>query len=104
MNRAKHEQPLELIELLKQNFLQNEDGKWYVPDHNKATDLEKVRQRALLREFKEYAESSGRLRVFRSRSGARRLRPTVSSVRTTRPSSRLLKGCPKTCCAKIPIY
>ena len=66
MNRAKHEQPLELIELLKQNFLQDEDGKWYVPDHNKATDLEKVRQRALLKEFKEYTESTGRLRVFRS--------------------------------------
>jgi len=57
MNRAKHEQPLELIELLKQNFLQDEDGKWYVPDHNKASDLEKVRQRALLKEFKEYTES-----------------------------------------------
>ena len=66
MNRAKHEQPLELIELLKQNFLQDPDGKWYVPDHNKASDLEKVRQRALLKEFKEYTESTGRLRVFRS--------------------------------------
>ncbi|GAP13549.1 DNA methylase [Longilinea arvoryzae] len=66
MNRAKHEQPLELIELLKQNFLQDAEGKWYVPDHNKATDLEKVRQRALLKEFKEYTESSGRLKVFRS--------------------------------------
>ena len=66
MNRAKHEQPLELIEILKQNFLQDAEGKWYVPDHNKATDLEKVRQRALLKEFKEYTESAGRLRVFRS--------------------------------------
>lgn len=66
MNRAKHEQPLELIEILKQNFLQDTEGKWYVPDHNKASDLEKVRQRALLKEFKEYAESTGRLRVFRS--------------------------------------
>lgn len=66
MNRAKHEQPLELIEILKQNFLQNPEGKWYVPDHNKASDLEKVRQRTLLREFKEYTESAGRLRVFRS--------------------------------------
>jgi len=66
MNRAKHEQPLELIEILKQNFLQDEAGKWYVPDHNKATDLEKVRQKALLKEFKEYTESTGRLRVFRS--------------------------------------
>jgi predicted RNA-binding Zn-ribbon protein involved in translation (DUF1610 family) len=66
MNRAKHEQPLELIEILKQNFLQDGEGKWYVPDHNKASDLEKVRQRALLKEFKEYTESTGRLRVFRS--------------------------------------
>lgn len=66
MNRAKHEQPLELIEILKQNFLQDAEGKWYVPDHNKASDLEKVRQRALLKEFKEYTESTGRLRVFRS--------------------------------------
>jgi hypothetical protein len=66
MNRAKHEQPLELIELLKQNFLQDEDGKWYVPDHNKANDLEKIRARSLLKEFKEYTQSKGRLKVFRS--------------------------------------
>ncbi len=66
MNRAKHEQPLELIEILKQNFLQDENGKWYVPDHNKATDLEKVRQRTLLKEFKDYSESMGRLRQFRT--------------------------------------
>jgi len=66
MNRAKHEQPLELIEILKQNFLQDQEGRWYVPDHNKASDLEKVRQRTLLKEFKEYTESAGRLRVFRS--------------------------------------
>ncbi len=66
MNRAKHEQQLELIEILKQNFLQDQDGKWYVPDHNKASDIEKIRQRTLLREFKEYTESKGRLRVFRS--------------------------------------
>ncbi len=66
MNRAKHEQPMELIEMLKQNFLQDEAGKWYLPDHNKASDLEKVRQRTLLKEFKDYSESSGRLRLFRS--------------------------------------
>jgi hypothetical protein len=66
MNRAKHEQPLELIEILKQNFLQDTEGKWYMPDHNKASDLEKVRQRALLKEFKDYTEGTGRLKVFRS--------------------------------------
>lgn len=31
--------------------------KWYVPDPNKATDLEKLRDRALLKEFEEYRQS-----------------------------------------------
>lgn len=66
MRRAKHEKALELIEILEQNFLQDETGKWYVPDPNKASDLEKVRQRSLLREFKEYLEGRGRLRQFRT--------------------------------------
>jgi hypothetical protein len=40
--------------------------RWYVPDPNKAGDLEKLRERALLREFEEYRESSARrLKVFR---------------------------------------
>jgi DNA modification methylase len=66
MNRAKHEQPLELIEILKQNFLQDKDGNWYVPDHNKASDLDKMRQHSLLKDFKGYVESTGRLRQFRT--------------------------------------
>jgi hypothetical protein len=112
----KHEKPLELSELLEQNFLRY-DGKgpipkqivswmkqsaplrelishesrvtghgsedsgletqdprllreakdrWYVPDPNKAGDLEKLRERSLLREFEEYrASSQKRLKVFR---------------------------------------
>jgi len=40
--------------------------RWYVPDPNKAGDLEKLREKALLREFEEYRTSSQkRLRVFR---------------------------------------
>ena len=40
--------------------------RWYVPDSNKAGDLEKIRERALLREFDEYQESKQkRLKVFR---------------------------------------
>ncbi|MEW6546399.1 MAG: DNA methyltransferase [Bacillota bacterium] len=112
----KHEKPLELSELLQQNFLvydgrgpiptqlvawirQSErlrklvqeeltagraaeeivglvtqhpvliaaaKDRWYVPDPNKAGDLEKLRERALLREFEEYKASSQRcLRIFR---------------------------------------
>ena len=96
----KHEQPLELSELLEQTFLRY-DGtgevpsqihsylstnfkelrslssdapdlrakgkdRWYLPDPNKAGDLEKLRERALLREFEEYLTSSQkRLKVFR---------------------------------------
>ena len=96
----KHEKPLELSELLEENFLRY-DGKgevpsqihsylstnykelrnlskddpelkakakdrWYVPNPNKAADLEKLRERTLLREFKEYVESKNkRLKVFR---------------------------------------
>jgi DNA modification methylase len=40
--------------------------RWYVPDPNKAGDLEKLRERTLLREFQEYKDSKQkRLKVFR---------------------------------------
>ena len=51
-------------------------NRWYVPDLNKADDLNKVRERALLREFEEYrASTHKRIKVFRIeavRSGFRR--------------------------------
>jgi DNA modification methylase len=87
----KYEKPLELSELLEQNFLRFDgDGlvpeqihsylssnwsemrkkpkddpalrakakdRWYVPDPNKAGDLEKLRERSLLKEFWEYLPS-----------------------------------------------
>ena len=50
--------------------------RWYVPDPNKAGDLETLRERSLLREFDEYAASTAsRLRLFRLealRAGFRR--------------------------------
>ncbi|MFZ1551318.1 MAG: DNA methylase, partial [Anaerolineae bacterium] len=40
--------------------------RWYVPDPNKAGDLEKLREKALLKEFDAYRTSSQkRLKVFR---------------------------------------
>jgi hypothetical protein len=40
--------------------------RWYVPDPNKAGDLEKLRERSLLKEFEDYPTSSQkRLKVFR---------------------------------------
>jgi len=96
----KNEVPLDLRELLQQNFLIY-DGKghvpeqihaylssnwkdmrnmakddpalvakakdrWYVPDPNKQADLDKLRERSLLREFETYKESKQRkLKLFR---------------------------------------
>ena len=96
----KYEQPLELKEMLEENFLSydgngdvpsqihsylssnfhhlrglsKDDGilkaaaenRWYVADPNKAIDLEKLRERSLLKEFQDYAQPTmKRLKVFR---------------------------------------
>ena len=66
-----------LRNLAKDDPLLRDKGKdrWYVPDPRKAGDLEKVRERVLLREFDEYRETRKRLKRFRSeaiRAGFRR--------------------------------
>jgi hypothetical protein len=66
LHQANYELLPELDVLLDQNFLQDEDGRWYTPDPSKTSDLEKVRSKSLLREFDTYLEGTGRLRQFRS--------------------------------------
>jgi hypothetical protein len=39
--------------------------RWYVPDPNKAGDLEKMREKSLLKEFENYRQSAKKLKVFR---------------------------------------
>lgn len=106
----KHEKPLELSDLLEQNFLRYDDtgevpsqihsylstnfkelrslkkdapalrakakDRWYVPDSNRAGDLERLRERSLLHEFDEYNDAKQRkLKLFRLeavRAGFRR--------------------------------
>jgi hypothetical protein len=65
-NPVKHEQMPELGVILEQNFLEDKDGKWYAPDPSKATDLERLRLKSLLREFNEYVQAKGRLKQFRT--------------------------------------
>jgi hypothetical protein len=76
---GKGEVPSQIHSYLSSNFkelrnLEKDDSalkakakdRWYVPDPNKAGDLEKLRERTLLREFEEYRESKQkRLKVFR---------------------------------------
>ena len=66
LHQAAHEQVPELMDMLSQNFLKDEKDRWYVPDPNKQSDLEKLRERGLLREFEVYAAGRGKLKVFRS--------------------------------------
>jgi DNA modification methylase/rubredoxin len=65
LRKAKHEKLPELLEILEENFLSDDEGKWYVPDPNKQSDLEKIRERSLLKEFATYKDGKGRLREFR---------------------------------------
>ncbi|WP_286230462.1 DNA methyltransferase [Neobacillus mesonae] len=75
--------PDQIASYLRRNFhdmrgLENTDGKlrakamnrWYVPDPNKQADLEKLREKTLLREFDHYVEELGnskkKLKQFRT--------------------------------------
>ncbi|WP_013627489.1 DNA methyltransferase [Rubinisphaera brasiliensis] len=40
--------------------------RWYVPDHRKEADLEKIRHRALMKEFEEYQDAKGKLKIVRT--------------------------------------
>jgi len=40
-------------------------NRWYIPDHRRAGDLEKLREKALLKEFHLIAESKKRIKEFR---------------------------------------
>jgi hypothetical protein len=76
---GKGEVPDQILKYLSTNFkeLRNLDkddqalcakakDRWYVPDPNKAIDLEKLREKALLKEFDEYKNFKGRqLKIFR---------------------------------------
>jgi len=62
----KREKMPELITILEENFLKNEKGRWYIPDLTKSGDIAKLREKNLLKEFQQYMESKGKLKVFRS--------------------------------------
>jgi hypothetical protein len=61
-----HEQPLELRTILEQNFVEDRDEKWRVPDPKKESDLEQIRHRALMKEFQQYLDTKGKLKVVRT--------------------------------------
>ena len=62
----KHEQPLELLALLEENFIKDGSETWRMPDSKKESDLEQIRNRSLMREFQRYLDAKGKLKVVRS--------------------------------------
>lgn len=62
----KREKMPELSVILEENFLKDEDGKWYIPDLTKSGDIARLREKNLLKEFQEYLSTKGKLKLFRS--------------------------------------
>ena len=61
----KNERPIELLAILQENFIE-EKGQWRVPDPKKEADLEQLRNRALMKEFQQYLDTKGKLKVVRT--------------------------------------
>lgn len=62
----KYEDMPELQVILAENFLQDEKGRWYIPDVRKEGDVAKLREKKLWKEFESYFASKGKLKLFRS--------------------------------------
>lgn len=67
LHQAKFEVLPELLDMLKENFLQDDDGKWYVPNLSDKADLEKLRRKRLLKDFYDiYVKGTGRIKNART--------------------------------------
>lgn len=62
----KYEAMPELQVILEENFLQDDKGRWYIPDVSKEGDVAKLRKKNLIKEFEGYMASKGKLKSFRS--------------------------------------
>lgn len=66
LHQSKQEKMPELLDMLRENFVQDDKGAWYMPDLSNAADLAKVRRKALLKEFYDSCvPGKGKLKVFR---------------------------------------
>ena len=51
---------------IKLEKLQKDNGKWYVADLNKQSDLNKIRNKRLLKDYEDYVKGTGKLKIFRT--------------------------------------
>jgi len=67
LHQTKFELMPELLDMLKENFLQDKAGKWYVPNLSDKTDLEKLRRKRLVKDFYDiYTKGTGRIKNART--------------------------------------
>jgi DNA modification methylase len=62
----RYEDTPELSVMLDENFIQDDKGRWYIPDRTKEGDVAKLREKNLWKEFEGYMNSKGKLKLFRS--------------------------------------
>lgn len=62
----RYEEMPELLTLLEENFIQDDESRWYIPDRTKEADIAKLREKNLWKEFEGYLSSKGKLKQFRS--------------------------------------
>ncbi len=62
----RYENMPELSVMLDENFIQDDKGRWYIPDRTKEGDVAKLREKNLWKEFESYMNSKGKLKLFRS--------------------------------------
>lgn len=66
LHQEHYEKMPELRIMLEQNFLKDEEDRWYTPNPERQADLEALREHFLLREFNDYLSGTGRLHLFRT--------------------------------------
>lgn len=62
----RYEDMPELSVMLDENFIQDDKGRWYIPDRTKEGNVAKLREKNLWKEFEGYMNSKGKLKLFRS--------------------------------------
>ena len=96
---ASWEELPELRDMLEANFVDDDAGRWMVPDPKKSEHLDQLRTRSLLQEFEAYAASTGPLLKFRSeavragfkRAWADRAYDTIAAVGKRLPSDAFVE-------------
>lgn len=59
LHQARYEKLPELRHLLEENFLQDEQERWFIPNPELQEHLEQLREKSLLREFQDYSAAVG---------------------------------------------